>query len=104
MGMNVGELQSTLATADPELELLIAVDGAFVPVGGVTLIKGSPFVMIRGATHSKPSNRLSIIEEGILGKLVINGLSDDDIAEVLGRPAEFIARKRKALGITPKPN
>ena len=77
---------------------MIAVNGTFKPVIGVTAVSGSSFVVIRGKGKTQLSKRFSIDEEGIIGHLVGLGLTDGELAEILGRPAASVAKKRKALG------
>jgi hypothetical protein len=102
MNMTVGDLRAALAHADPQLDLRIAVDGTFAPVVGVSAVAGSPFVVLRGLGKTQQSPRFSIQEEGVLGKLVTLGLSDEEIGQVLGRPPQSVERKRKALGLSQK--
>jgi hypothetical protein len=102
MGMTVGQLQAELAKVDSAIELRIAVDGTFAPLVGVTAVAGSPFVVLRGQGKTQQSPRFTIHEEGVLGKLATLGLSDEEIGQVLGRPAQSVERKRKALGLSQK--
>jgi hypothetical protein len=97
--MTVGELQAALAKLDSEHNIMIALNGSFVPLIGVTAAAaGTNFVVIRGKGKIQQSKRFSIDEEGIIGHLARLGLSDDEIGEVLGRPSDSVKRKRKALG------
>jgi hypothetical protein len=82
--MTVGELQAELAKMNAQDGLMIAVNGTFVPVVGVTAAAGTSFVVLRGKGKLQQSSRFTIDEEGILGHLARIGLSDDQIGEVLG--------------------
>jgi hypothetical protein len=96
--MTVREMAATLANVDPEHTVMIAVDGTFAPVVGVTAGSGASFVVIRGQGKMQQSKRFTIAEEGVIGHLAHIGVSDEEIGEVLGRPSESVKRKRKALG------
>jgi hypothetical protein len=98
MSMTVGALQTELAKLEPQAGLMLAVNGIFVPVIGVTGAGGTTFAVIRGKGKLNQSSRFTIDEEGLLGHLARLGVSDEEIGEVLGRPAHSIKRKRKALG------
>jgi hypothetical protein len=99
MSMTVGELQARLAKLDPGADVLTAINGAFAPVVGVASASGAAFVVLRGKGSQQESPRFSIGEEGVIGCLARLGVSDEEIAEVLGRPADSVKRKRKALGL-----
>src|SRR5262245_35179846 len=96
--MNVGELQAELARLDAKWDVMIAVDGTFAPVVGVTVAPDASFIVVRGKGKMQQSKRFSIEEEGVIGHLARLGVSDIQIGEVLGRPAESVKRKRQALG------
>ena len=98
--MTVGELAEALAKLNPQQNLLIAVDGAFAPVIGVTGADGAPFVILRGQGKKRDGSPFTVGEEGIITHLSRLGLSDEAIGEVLGRPPESVKRKRKALGVS----
>ena len=96
--MTVGELRANLASLHSDLIVNIALNGSFVPVIGVhSAGPGTNFIVIRGKGKIQRSKRYSLDEEGVLGHLVSAGFDDNQIGEVLGRPAPSIARKRKAL-------
>jgi hypothetical protein len=95
--MNVAELQAKLASLDPELELMIALHGDFVPIAGVVSAPGSFQAVIRGRGKPQCSSRFSVQEDGLIGHLTTLGVSDQDIAVVLGRPTASVTRRKKAL-------
>jgi hypothetical protein len=98
--MTVGELLGQLSKVDSETTAMIAVNGVFVPVVGVTAVAGSSFAVLRGKGKTQQSNRFTIDEEGVLGHLARLGLDDKEISEILGRPSESVKKKRKALGLS----
>ena len=96
--MTVGELVAALANVNPHHAVMIAVDGTFAPVIGVSGAVGVTFVVVRGQGKTQQSKRFTIAEEGVIGHLAHIGVSDEEIGEVLGRPSESVKKKRKALG------
>jgi hypothetical protein len=96
--MNVGELRGALSSLDAQQDVMIAVDGTFAPVVGVTAASGASFIVVRGQGKMQESKRFTIGEEGVIGHLARLGVSDDEIGEVLGRPSESVKRKRQSLG------
>jgi hypothetical protein len=97
--VTVGELRAALAKLDSDLNVIIALNGSFVPVTGLTpAATGTNFVVIRGKGKLVGPRKFSVDEEGVLGHLARLGLGDDEIAEVLGRPPASIRQRRKALG------
>jgi hypothetical protein len=68
----------------------------------VTAVTGSQFVVIRCVGKTQRSSRFTLDEEGVLGKLAFSGVTDKNIAVVLGREAPAVKRKRIALGIEPR--
>jgi hypothetical protein len=97
--MKVGELLAALAKADPDLDVLVAVHGDFVSAVGVSTAPGASFVVIRGKGKTQRSSRFSVQEDGVLGHLTNLGVSDEEIAGVLGRPPESVQRRKKHLGL-----
>ena len=95
MSMKVGDLQAQLAKLDRQADVLIAVNGSFVPALGVVAASGATAIVIRGKGQNQTSPRFSIAEEGMIGHLARLGVSDDEIGEVLGRPADSVKRKRE---------
>lgn len=100
--MTVGELQKVLAGLDAQQEVMIAVNGNFSPVVGVTAASGASFIVVRGQGVVQQSKRFSVQEEGVIGHLTHLGVSNDEIGEVLGRTADSVKRKRKSLGLPDK--
>ena len=100
MRITVGDLQAQLAKLDTTAEVLIAVNGNLAPAVGVSAATGSSLIVIRGRGKLPKSARAgySVGEEVVIGNLVPLGASDAEIGEVLGRPADSVKRKRKALG------
>ena len=97
--MTVGELRAKLDKLNSENDVMIALNGSFVPLIGVTAAgPGTNFVVIRGKGKLQPSKRFSIDEEGIIGHLARLDLNDNEGGEVLGRPGASVKRKRRALG------
>jgi hypothetical protein len=96
--MTVRELQLELAELNPGDEVWITINGSFARVGGVTPVPKADYVVVRGIGKLAKNDRFTVDEEGIIGHLTSLGLTNEAIGEVLGRPAESIKRKRKALG------
>jgi hypothetical protein len=96
--MTVGKLQALLAKLNTQANVLVAVNGSFVPVVGVTAASGAEFIVVRGLGRPEERRHFSVGEEGVIGHLVHLGASDQEIGEVLGRPKSTIGRKRKSLG------
>lgn len=96
--MTVRELQLELAKLNPGDEVRITINGSFARVGGVTPVPKADYVVVRGIGKLAKNDRFTVDEEGIIGHLTSLGLTNEAIGEVLGRPAESIKRKRKALG------
>jgi hypothetical protein len=99
--MKVADLQARLTKLGPTLDLMIALHGDFVPVVDVTSASGACYAVIRGRGKPQRSPRFSIQEDGIIGQLVSMGMSDEDIAVVLGRPAAGVKRRKKHLTLNP---
>jgi hypothetical protein len=103
MSMTAGNLQAELAKIGSEAEVMIAVNGTFVPIDGVNCVSEASLVVIRGKGKAPPSLRFTVGEDGVIGHLTHLGLADDEIAVILGRPAKSVERRRKTLGLSPKP-
>jgi len=99
MSLTVGNLQALLAKVDTQADVLIAVNGTYAPLLGVVSASGTPFIVLRGKGKHQPSPRFFVEKEGVIGRLVRLGVSDEEIGEVLGRPTDSVKRKRKTLGI-----
>lgn len=96
--MTVAELQAELVRLNPDENVLMAINGTFVPVGRLTAVQKAGYVVLRPTGKLAKSDRFTVGEEGILGHLAGLGLTNEAIAEVLDRPVESVKRKRKALG------
>ncbi len=97
--MTVGELQVELAKLDPEVKVSVLLNGSIAPVIGVTAVPGASFMLLRGHGKGQKSKNFTVNEEGLIGHLVHLGFTDEQIGEVLERPAQSVERKRKALGL-----
>jgi len=98
MAMTVGDLQNELAKLSPELTVMVAMNGDFSQVLRTASNPKSNFVVLAGKETGRPKNRFTTDEEGTIGHLVRLGLDNEEIGAILGRPADSVARKRKALG------
>lgn len=96
--MTVGDLRAQLATLDSQLDTVVILNGTIAPAIEVLVVPGAEFIVIRGKGTSPPPRKFTINEEGIIGRLARLGLSDEKVAEVLGRPTRSVAQKRRALG------
>lgn len=97
--MTAGQLLADLMKVDPQLDLLVAVGGEFVPLHGIAFAPGSPYGVIHGHGKRISGARFTIDEQGVLGKLAGVGLTDEQIGNIMGRPTDAIKRKRKAMGL-----
>lgn len=98
MSLLVRDLQARLAGLDPDMEIMVARDGAFAPLLDVKVIPGTARVLLRCKGTSREGSRFSTAEEGIIAYLAGAGVSDEDIADLMERTAASIKRKRKTLG------
>jgi len=96
--MRVGDLREALAKLDSQKDILIALDGSFVPMIEVAVLDGTDFVLLRGKGKLPQSTKFSIHEQGLIGHLVRLGFSNDKIGEVLGRSSKSVQGARKKLG------
>ena len=96
--MKVGELQEALAKLDSQHDVMILLNGAFVPVTEVAVFNGLDFIILRGPDKEQASKKYTIQEQGLVGHLVRQGFDNEKIGHVLGRPTQNIKRARKKFG------
>lgn len=97
--MNAQTLQRELTAVDPAADVVIAANGALVPVTGISSAPDKMTVVIRGRSRDKHNERYTTQEDGAIGHLRMLGLSDDMIGEVLGRDADSVKGRRRRLGL-----
>ena len=95
--MDANNLQEELRQVDPATEVILAANGALVPVTGVTYVADKSVLVIRGRSKDRYNVRFTTQEDGVLGHLRGLGLSDDIIGEVLGRDPSSVKGRRKRL-------
>jgi hypothetical protein len=95
--MKVQELQQELNAVDPAADVVLAANGALVPVTGITFVPGKTMAVIRGRSKNKYQERFTTEEDGVIGHLRMLGLSDEMIGEVLGRESDSVKGRRKRL-------
>lgn len=98
--MNAQELQQELSTIDPAAEVVIAVNGALVPVTGISSVPDKMTVLIRGRSKDKCNERFTTQEDGVIGHLRRLGLTDNMIGEILGRDGPSVKGRRRRLGLS----
>jgi hypothetical protein len=96
--MTVGDLREALATLDPQQNLLIALDGSFVPIAEVATFHGTDFSLLRGVSKIPQPKKFTVQEQGMIGHLVRLGFDNIRIGHVLGRPSKSVQASRKKLG------
>jgi hypothetical protein len=96
--MTVGDLREALAKLDAEQDLLIALDGSFVPIAEVATIDGADFILLRGVSKTPQLRKFTVQEQGMIGHLVRLGFDNERIGKVLGRPSKSVQAARKKLG------
>ena len=97
--MTTKDLQRELGAVDPAADVVLAANGALVPVTGITFVPGKSVFIIRGRSKSKFNQRFTIEEDGVVGHLRMLGFSDEMIGEVLGREPDSVKGRRKRLGL-----
>jgi hypothetical protein len=96
--MTVGDLREALAKLDSQQEVLIALDGSFVPIAEVAAFDGTDFILLRGVSKTLQPKKFTVQEEGMIGHLVRLGFDNERIGKVLGRPSKSVQAARKKLG------
>jgi hypothetical protein len=97
--MKAQELQRELGAVDSDADVVLAANGALLQISGVTFVPGKTIAVIRGKSKSKLTKRFTTEEDGVVGYLGNVGLSDEMIAEVLGRTPDGVRRRRRTLGL-----
>jgi len=96
--MKVGDLREALAKLDSDKDVLVALDGSFVPAAEVAMFEGTDFVLVRGKETTPKPGKFTVQEQGLIGHLVRLGFTSEKIGEVLGRSTKSVEGARKRLG------
>lgn len=96
--MTVGDLREALAKLDSQKEVVIALDGSFVPIAEVASFNGTDFILLRGVSNTPEPKKFTVQEQGMIGHLVRLGFDNERIGKVLGRPSKSVQAARKRLG------
>jgi hypothetical protein len=97
--MKVQDIQRELRAVDPIADVILAANGALVPVTGITFVPNKTMVVIRGRSKVKSNRRFTMEEDGVIGHLGTSGFIDETIGEVLGRDSDAVEVRRKRLGL-----
>lgn len=96
--MTVGDLRDALAKLDSQQNVLMSLEGSFVPIAEVAAFNGADFILLRGVSNTEQPKKFTVQEQGMIGHLVRLGFDNEKIGKVLGRPSKNVQAARKRLG------
>jgi len=97
MSLTVGELRAAIANAPDDASVTLVYEGAMRHAVGVTAAPNGMMVVLRTICSERKAKHFSVVEDGLIGGFASMGMSDDDIAEILGRPTDSVTKRRKTL-------
>lgn len=98
MNLTVGKLREELADLPDDADIMILFEGTSKYADQIKVLKEGKIAMIRARGGQRKSKPYSLAEDGLISALASMSISDEAIANLLERPIDGIAKRKKQLG------
>lgn len=99
MPFTIGELKQAIQNKPDDTPIMLLFNGVIKDATGMSFASNDSISIVHSSGGPRTAKHFNPVEEGLIGWLHSNGMSDDDIAELLERPVDAVQKRMKKIGI-----